>query len=36
MAPLLALEFFFRGFLLFALKRAVGAYAIFVMIVPYS
>jgi membrane protease YdiL (CAAX protease family) len=31
----LALEVFFRGFLLFPLKRALGAYAIFVMIVPY-
>jgi len=31
----LALEVFFRGFLLFPLKRAFGAYAIFVMIVPY-
>jgi hypothetical protein len=31
----LALEFFFRGFFLFALKRAMGAYAIFAMIVPY-
>jgi len=30
-----ALEFFFRGFLLSALKRQMGAYAIFVMIVPY-
>ena len=30
-----ALEFFFRGFLLFTLERALGAYAIFVMIVPY-
>ena len=31
----LVLEFFFRGFLLFSLRRAMGAYAIFVMIVPY-
>jgi hypothetical protein len=31
----LALEFFFRGFMLFTLKRTMGAYAIFVMIVPY-
>ena len=31
----LALEVFFRGFLLFPLKRALGSYAIFVMIVPY-
>lgn len=31
----LALEFFFRGFILFALERTMGAYAIFVMIVPY-
>jgi hypothetical protein len=30
-----ALEFFFRGFMLFTLKRSLGAYAIFVMIVPY-
>lgn len=34
-ASFLALEFFFRGFLLFSLKRTMGAYAIFVMIVPY-
>jgi membrane protease YdiL (CAAX protease family) len=31
----LVLEFFFRGFLLFSLRRTMGAYAIFVMIVPY-
>ena len=31
----LALEFFFRGFLLFGLSRAIGGYAIFVMAVPY-
>jgi membrane protease YdiL (CAAX protease family) len=30
-----ALEFFFRGFLLFSLERVMGAYAIFVTIVPY-
>lgn len=30
-----AVEFFFRGFMLFALRRAMGANAIFVMIVPY-
>ena len=30
-----ALEFFFRGFMLFLLRRAFGANAIFVMIVPY-
>jgi membrane protease YdiL (CAAX protease family) len=30
-----ALEFFFRGFLLSGLKRSLGAYAIFVMVVPY-
>lgn len=29
------LEFFFRGFLLHSLKPALGAYAIFVMMVPY-
>jgi len=31
----LALEFFFRGFLLQGLRRALGANAIFVMLVPY-
>jgi membrane protease YdiL (CAAX protease family) len=31
----LVLETFFRGFLLFSLRRVMGAYAIFVMIVPY-
>ncbi len=30
-----SLEFFFRGFLLHALKRTMGAYSIFVMVVPY-
>ncbi len=30
------LEFFFRGFLLFALARSIGAYAIFVMVMPYN
>ena len=34
-AQFLTLEFFFRGYLLFMLRRAMGAYAIFVMIVPY-
>src|SRR4029077_10260653 len=34
-ASFVALEFFFRGFLLFTLERQMGAYAIFVMIVPY-
>jgi membrane protease YdiL (CAAX protease family) len=34
-ASFLALEFFFRGFLLQSLKRTMGAYAIFVMAVPY-
>jgi len=29
------LEFFFRGYLLFMLRRAMGAYAIFAMVVPY-
>jgi membrane protease YdiL (CAAX protease family) len=29
------LEFFFRGFLLFSLERFLGAYAIFVMVIPY-
>jgi membrane protease YdiL (CAAX protease family) len=32
----LSLEFFFRGFLLHSLKRHLGAYAIFVMTVPYA
>lgn len=32
----LSLEFFFRGFLLHSLKRHLGAYAIFVMTVPYT
>jgi membrane protease YdiL (CAAX protease family) len=31
----LSLEFFFRGFLLQGLRKAMGANAIFVMIVPY-
>lgn len=31
----ISLEFFFRGFLLQGLRRALGANAIFVMIVPY-
>jgi membrane protease YdiL (CAAX protease family) len=31
----LSLEFFFRGFLLHGLRRALGANAIFVMAVPY-
>ncbi|MEM7154315.1 MAG: CPBP family intramembrane glutamic endopeptidase [Myxococcota bacterium] len=31
-----ALEFFFRGFLLFALARYIGSAAIFVMVVPYA
>lgn len=34
-ASFMALEFFFRGFILFSLKRVMGSYAIFVMIVPY-
>ena len=32
----LALEFFFRGFMLFTLVRYLGAYAIFVMVIPYA
>ena len=31
----ITLEFFFRGFLLFALERYIGVYAIFVMVIPY-
>lgn len=34
-AQFLSLEFFFRGFLLHGLRRAIGANAIFVMLVPY-
>lgn len=34
-AQFISLEFFFRGFLLEGLRRALGANAIFVMIVPY-
>jgi hypothetical protein len=30
------LEFFFRGFLIFALARYIGSLAIFVMVVPYA
>ncbi len=32
----LALEFFFRGFVLFGFARRIGAYAIFLMSVPYT
>jgi membrane protease YdiL (CAAX protease family) len=35
-AQFLSLEFFFRGFLLQGLRRALGSGAIFVMIVPYT
>jgi membrane protease YdiL (CAAX protease family) len=31
----LMLEFFFRGFLIFALARYIGSLAVFVMVVPY-
>ena len=31
----LCVEFFFRGYLLFGLRRALGSHAIFVMTVPY-
>jgi len=34
-AQFVSLEFFFRGFMLQSLRRTMGAYAIFVMIVPY-
>jgi uncharacterized protein len=34
-ATFVSLEFFFRGFMLFSLKRTMGAYAIFVAIMPY-
>lgn len=32
----LALEFFFRGFVLFSFARHIGAYAVFLMSVPYT
>jgi membrane protease YdiL (CAAX protease family) len=32
----IALEFFFRGFVLFSFARYIGAYAIFLMSVPYT
>ncbi len=32
----ISLEFFFRGFFIFALVRYLGAYAVFVMTVPYA
>lgn len=35
-AQFFSLEFFFRGFMLFALRRSLGIYAIFVMVVPYN
>jgi membrane protease YdiL (CAAX protease family) len=31
----IALEFFYRGFLLFTLERYIGVYSIFVMVIPY-
>ncbi len=31
-----ALEFFFRGFMLHPLRQAMGSYAIFVMVIPYT
>jgi membrane protease YdiL (CAAX protease family) len=34
-AQFVSLEFFFRGFILQGLRRALGSNAIFVMIVPY-
>ena len=34
-AQFIALEFFFRGFILNGLRRALGSNAVFVMIVPY-
>jgi hypothetical protein len=35
MATFLTVEFFFRGYLLFGLRPALGSHAIFVMMVPY-
>jgi membrane protease YdiL (CAAX protease family) len=32
----LMLEFFFRGFLIFALARFIGSLAVFVMVIPYA
>jgi uncharacterized protein len=34
-AQFLSLEFFFRGFMLFAARRSLGVHAIWVMVVPY-
>jgi membrane protease YdiL (CAAX protease family) len=34
-AQFLGLEFFFRGFILHGMRRALGANAIFVMLIPY-
>ena len=34
-ATFFTLEFFFRGYMLFGLRRALGSHAIFVMMVPY-
>ena len=35
-AQFLALEFFFRGFMLAGLRRSVGVHAIWIMVVPYT
>jgi membrane protease YdiL (CAAX protease family) len=35
-ATFLSLEFFFRGFTLFTLDRAIGPAAVYVMVVPYT
>lgn len=35
-AQFFALEFFFRGFMLQALRRSLGAHAIWVMVLPYT
>jgi membrane protease YdiL (CAAX protease family) len=35
-AQFLSLEFFFRGFMLFATRRTLGVYSIWVMVVPYA
>ncbi len=34
-AQFVSLEFFFRGFMLFGMRRSLGVYSIFVMVVPY-
>jgi membrane protease YdiL (CAAX protease family) len=35
MLQFVAVEFFFRGFLLFGLARFIGPYAVYVAVIPY-